>query len=345
LSSCTAALHLGLEAVGVRPGDLVLVPALTFAATAEVVVALGAIPVFVDVDATTLCMDAGAAASTLEALRAGRTVAGVSGPAGPVRALVPVHYGGVVADVVRLRALAAEHGLAVVEDCAHAFPSAWRESATAPWRAAGDGADVACFSFYANKTITTGEGGMATTARADLATRIRTRSLHGLSQDALSRYERGGSWDYAVVAAGHKYNLSDVAAAMGRVQLVRATELCDRRAALAERYARLLDDVPDLELPAEPADRRSSWHLYAVRCPAERRDAVIDRLRARGVATSVHWRPLPLQPYYRERFATGAEDFPVASREWRRLISLPIFPDMTEVEQDHVAAELRAALA
>jgi dTDP-4-amino-4,6-dideoxygalactose transaminase len=170
-------------------------------------------------------------------------------------------------------------------------------------------------------------------------------SLHGLSQDAFSRYQRGGSWDYAVVAAGHKYNLSDVAAAMGRVQLARATELCDRRTALADRYARLLDGVPGLELPGEPADRRSSWHLYAVRCPAERRDAVIDRLRARGVATSVHWRPLPLQPYYRERFATGAEDFPVASREWRRLISLPVFPDMSEAEQDRVAAELRAALA
>ena len=344
LGSCTAALHLSLEAVGVRPGDLVLVPALTFAATAEVVVALGATPVFVDVDPSTLCMDADALAATVDALRHGRPATGLAPPHGPLRAVVPVHYGGVVADVAGLRRVAAGHGLAMVEDCAHAFPAEWRDGPDAPWRAAGDGADVACFSFYANKTITTGEGGMATTARGELADRIRTMSLHGMSHDAYRRYEGGGEWDYEVLAAGYKYNMTDLAAALGLAQLARAAEMRERRRALAQRYTEALSGVEELELPAEPPDRRSSWHLFAVRCRSGR-DALIERLRQQGVGTSVHWRPLPMQPYYRDRFGLRSETFPVAAREWQRLVSLPLFPDMTEAEQAYVVRELRSALA
>jgi len=342
LSSCTSALHLALEALGVRGGDLVLVPALTFAATAEVACHLGAVPVFVDVDAKTLCMDAAAAGRTLAVLREGRPIAGLAPPYGAVRAIVPVHYGGLVADVVGLRRLAAEHGVAVVEDCAHAFPAQYRDDG---WRPAGAGADVACWSFYANKTITTGEGGMATTDRPDRADRIRCMSLHGMSQDAWRRFERGGSWDYEIVAAGHKYNLTDLAAALGLVQLERANELWQRRRTLAARYTEALAGIAEIDLPVEPEDRRSAWHLYAVRVHHGARDAVVKRLRERGVGTSVHWRPLPLQPYYRDRWGYRPETFPVAAREFPRLISLPIFPDMTEAEQDHVVRELRSALA
>jgi dTDP-4-amino-4,6-dideoxygalactose transaminase len=343
LGSCTAALHLALDALSVGPGDLVLVPALAFAATAEVVHHVGAVPVFVDVDPATLCMDAAAAARTLAALREGRSVAGLSPPYGRARAVIPIHYAGVVADVVALRRVTADHGLSMVEDCAHAFPGRWRE-AGGPWRHAGDGADVACFSFYANKTLCTGEGGMATTARSDLAERIRTMSLHGMSRDAWRRFERGGSWDYEIVAAGHKYNLADVAAALGLVQLRRAADLWERRRVLAARYAMALADLEGLLVPAEPPDRQSSWHLYVARVRA-RRDEIVARLAERGVGTSVHWRPLPMQPYYRDRFRFRPEDFPVAAREFRRLISLPLFPDMTEAEQDYVIRELRSALA
>jgi perosamine synthetase len=190
---------------------------------------------------------------------------------------------------------------------------------------------------------------MAATDRQEIADRIRMLSLHGMSRDAWGRLDRGGSWDYEILEAGHKYNLTDIAAALGLAQLQRAGELWKRRCRLAARYAQALADVEELELPVEPPDRRSSWHLFPVRLRLERlgvtRDAVIDRLRERGVGTSVHWRPLPLQPYYRNRGGFSAETFPLAAREFLRLVSLPLFPDMKDSEQDYVVRELRSALA
>jgi perosamine synthetase len=347
VNSCTAALHLALEAVGLRRGDLVLVPAMTFAATAEVVAYLGATPVLVDCERDTLNLDPVHAAHLCRELAAGRPVPGVPRPLAP-RAIIPVHYAGQMADVDAVARLARAHSLRVVEDAAHAFPAAASDG-DGRWRAVGTTAEQTCFSFYANKTITTGEGGMLVTDDGALAMRARCMSLHGLTSDAWERFSAHGRAGYLIVAPGYKYNLTDLAAALGRAQLRRATALAERRRALAERYRALLGDLAELELPSERSDRRSSWHLYVVRLHLEHllldRDAFIEELAHRGVSTSVHWRPLHLHPYYERTYALRPGDFPVASAEWMRLVSLPLFPSMTEAEQDHVAASVRDVVA
>lgn len=345
LNSCTAALHLALEAVGVRRGDLVLVPTMTFAATAEVVRYFDATPVFVDCEPRTLCMDPGALRATINAIRAGREVAGLAPPYGPLRAVIPMHYGGQMCDVDAIRAIAVEHNLAVVEDAAHALPAFVRAGEGAPWRMVGTTADVTCFSFYANKCITTGEGGMAVTDSDELAERMRLMSLHGLSRDAWRRFTSTGSWAYEILAPGFKYNLTDVASAIGLHQLRRADELWEGRRRVAARYREALSGLPGLELPEELPDRRHSWHLFAVRVD-ERvwtmgRAGLIERLRAEGIGTSVHWMPLHLHPYYRATYGMGEGLFPVAESVWPKLVSLPIWPDMGDAEVEAVAGALR----
>src|SRR5262249_37600790 len=231
VNSGPAALHLAVEALGLKAGDAVLVPSMPFAATAEVVRYLGAIPILVDCDPETLLLDLADAEKKLVDLRAGRLPAAIPRTARVV-GVIPVHVGGLLLDPSLTRAWARRRGLWVVEDAAHAFPSAWRLAPNAPWQFCGAGtSDVACFSFYANKTITTGEGGMAVTEDSALAARMRTMSLHGLSQDAWERYSGKGSWDYQIVAPGFKYNLTDIAAAIGLHQLERAEETRLTRAA------------------------------------------------------------------------------------------------------------------
>jgi dTDP-4-amino-4,6-dideoxygalactose transaminase len=337
LNSCTAALHLALDAVGTQRGDLVLVPTMTFAATAEVVRYFDATPVFVDCDPHTQCIDVAAAARTLGELRANGQRA---------RAIIPMHFGGQMVDVDAIRALAAEHGLAVIEDAAHTLPAFYRPHAAAPWRAVGTTADITCFSFYANKCITTGEGGMAVTDDDARAERMRLMSLHGMSKDAWKRYTAAGSWYYEVVAPGFKYNLTDIASAIGRVQLRRADELWKQRCAAVAMYAAALGDVPGLELPVEQEHRRHSWHLYSIKLDLgvwkHGRDAFIDGLKERGIGASVHWQPLHMQPYYRDTYKLAPEQFPVAARLWPRLVTLPLFPGMTEGDIDAVASAIRA---
>ncbi len=348
VNSCTAALHLALEAAGVRRGDRVLVPTFTFAATAEVVRYFDAIPVFVDSEPVTLCMDPEAAGRMLEDLAAGREPEAAKGP-GPVRAVLPVHYGGQMADVAAFRRLGTVHDAAVIEDAAHTLPAYHREGADAPWRSAGSTADVTCFSFYANKCITTGEGGMAVTDREDWADRMRVMSLHGMSRDAWRRFTTAGSWHYEIVAPGFKYNLTDVAAALGLRQLTRADALWEGRRRAAQRLLEGLGAIGELVLPVELPDRRHSWHLFPVRLVLEKltidRAAFIDALRANGVAASVHWMPLHLQPYYARLFEHPPDAFPVAWEAWPRLVSLPIFPSMTEAQLDHVIAAVTTVVA
>jgi perosamine synthetase len=345
VNSCTAALHLALEAIGLKRGDLALVPTMTFAATAEVVRYFDAVPVFVDCDPATLCMDPAAAARTIEEIREGRPAAGLAPPHGPLKAILPMHYGGQMADADAFRALADARDLALVEDAAHALPAFFRAGADAPWRSVGTTADVTCFSFYANKCITTGEGGMAVTDRADLADRMRVMSLHGMSKDAWKRFTDKGSWYYEIVAPGFKYNMTDVAAALGLVQLARADALWEGRRRVARRLSEGLADLDEMELPRERPDRRHSWHLYAIRLRLERlridRAAFIDEMKARGVAASVHWMPLHMQPYYVGTYGFRAEEFPVAAGLWPRLVSLPIFPSMTDAEIDRVVEVVR----
>lgn len=324
VNSATAGLHLALEAIGIGPGDEVLVPTWTFTATAEVVRYLGAEPVLVDVDARTLNMDMDAAAAAVTA----RT-----------RAIMPVHFAGLAVGPSELSSFAKRHGLQVVEDAAHALP------ATAGGRLVGSGESAATvFSFYATKTITTGEGGMVVTRDARVADRLRVMRLHGISRDAFDRYRSDvPAWRYEVVAPGHKYNLTDPAAAMGLVQLSRAQSMRDRRAEIAAAYDEAFADL-DVETPAHPAQGDThSWHLYVLRLPGgEDRDAFIQSLSGRGIGSSVHFIPLHLQPYWRDRGGLRPESFPVASAQFERVVSLPIYSSMKDTQVARVIDEVRA---
>ena len=345
VNSCTAALHLAVEALGLRAGQAVLVPTMTFAATAEVVRYQGALPVLVDCDPVTTNMSLADAERKLARLKEGWTPDGSKG-APEVVGVMPVHVGGLMMDAGAVREFAARHRLWIVEDAAHSFPAAWRGDEGSAWQRCGEGtAAVSCFSFYANKTITTGEGGMATTDDAGLAERMRLMSLHGLSHDAWERYSTGGSWDYKIVAPGYKYNLTDVAAAVGIHQLARAEEMRREREAVSRFYFDALGEVEELELPPTDKNRIHAGHLFPVRLNLERlgidRDRFIEELKGAGVGCSVHWRPLHLHPYYRETFGWTPEDLPAATALWRRLVSLPIFPGMREEERAHVVRTLK----
>jgi perosamine synthetase len=346
LNSCTAALHLAVEAVGLARGEAVLVPTMTFAATAEVVRYRGAIPILVDVDPVTLHLDLRDAERKIDLFRRGALPPAVS-RATRVAGIMPVHVGGVMMDVSKVRRFARARGLWVIEDAAHAFPAAWRPEPGEAWQRCGeDTADVTCFSFYANKTITTGEGGMAVTGDAALADRMRLMSLHGLSHDAWGRYTGGGSWDYRILAPGFKYNMTDLAAAIGVAQLARAEEMRRAREDRARRYMERLRRVEEIELPGEDPDRLHAWHLFPIRLRLEAleigRDEFLAELHSRGVGTSVHWRPLHLHPYYEETFGWTRADFPAASRVWERLVSLPLYPDLDDASQDRVIGAIEA---
>jgi len=323
LNSCTAALHLALEASGIRAGDEVLVPTMTFAATAEVVCCLNAKPVLVDCCSDTLNIDPAAAAAAV-------------GPR--TRAMIPVHYAGQPADLDALAMLARQRGLALIEDAAHAFPAAWRG------RPIGSHGNLTCFSFYATKNISTGEGGMVTGFDEEAMRRMRRMSLHGISHDAWKRYTAEGSWFYEIEDAGYKYNLTDIAAALGRVQLRRATAMRARRRMLADSYAAALSDLEAVEIPRAQPDSEHAWHLYPIRLRLEQlrldRAAFIAELRALNIGASVHFIPLHLHPFYR-RQGWRPEQFPVASREFARLISLPLYSEMTDQDLERVAHAVR----
>lgn len=334
VNSCTAALHLSLEALDVGPGDQVFLSPYTFAASAEVIRYLGATPVFVDIDPATLNISTMA----LREAVAGAQAAGQRRP----RVVMPVHIAGVPCDMDGIRALARETGMSVVEDAAHAFPSSYHGD---PVGAVPPGStDTVCFSFYATKTITTGEGGMLTTESEAVADRARSMSLHGLSHHAWSRYA-GGGWSYDIVAPGYKYNLTDIAAAMGIVQLGRAADMAARRTEIALRYSAAFDGVPGLECPQVPVGSVSAWHLYVLRLhladlPFDR-DAFVVALNERGIGTSVHFIPLHLHSYYTKTYGFRPEDFPVATGEFQRVVSLPIYSLMSD---DDVARVIEAVL-
>ena len=328
VNSATAGLHLALEALGIGPGHEVIVPTLTFTATAEVVRYLGAKPVFVDVDPLTLTLD----------------LAAVEAAIGPhTRAVIPVHYAGLACDMDNLLDLAHEYGLKVVEDAAHAFPTRYKG------RLVGTlDSDATVFSFYANKTMTTGEGGMVVTRDVQLAARVRVMRLHGISQDAFARYSsRTPAWFYEVVAAGFKYNLTDLAAAIGIEQLRKIDRFLARREQLAAAYTEALAGLP-LRLPAAPQPGSShAWHLYPVRLlPGARRgrDDLIALLAERGIGTSVHFIPLHRQPYWRDSCRLSAQAFPVAEAAYASMLTLPLYTKMSGADQERVILALRELL-
>jgi perosamine synthetase len=345
VNSATAALHIAVEALGLKSGQAVLTPTMTFAATAEVVRYMGAFPLLMDCDPVSGNLDLGDASRKLEDLRSGRL-----SPKLPrdtkVVGIIPVHVGGLMLDMDVLSSWAMARGLWVVEDAAHAFPAAYRRSDRSRWRRCGEGTSkVACFSFYANKTITTGEGGMAVTDDLALADRMRLMSLHGLSHDAWGRYSGRGSWDYRILAPGFKYNLTDIAAAIGLHQLERAEEMRKARERVARFYLAALKDVEEVETPPDPPDRIHAWHLFPFRLRLERlaldRNGFMEELKKAGVGCSVHWRPLHLHPYYKKTFGWRARDLPVATALWSRLVSLPIFPGLKKKEIVHVVRTVK----
>lgn len=340
VNSCTAALHLALEATGLKAGDWVVVPTVTFAATAEVVRYFDARPLLVDCRPSDFNLDVADAARRIEiALARGKKI----------RAIMPVDFGGQIGDVAGISALAERYNLKIIEDAAHCCPAFYRHSSTQAWRTVGSESDISCFSFYANKTITTGEGGMACTDNAAYTERMRIMSLHGISRDAWKRFTSEGSWYYEITAPGFKYNLTDIAAAIGLQQLRKADELHKKRTQLAECYADLLADVEELILPKAQPDRIHSWHLYVIRLRLDRlsidRSELIEELKRTGIGTSVHWMPLHMHPYYRETYGYKPDDLPQAARLYPEIISLPIFPDMSLKNILRVCSELKRIIA
>ena len=327
LNSCTAALHLALLANGVGPGDEVLVPTLTFAATAEVVLAVGAAPILVDCNADDLTIDFAKVRESITPKTA---------------AIMVMHYGGTAADMHQAMAIKRDSpNIAIIEDAAHAFPTQHELGMI------GSIGDATCFSFYANKTITTGEGGMLTTDSEEIAHKVRQLSLHGLSRDAWARFETRSSWDYDIVEAGWKYNMTDAAASLGLVQLSRADDLADQRRAIAAQYNTALADVAGITPRPQGDLSKGASHLYVARVNREEfgidRSELISRLADRDIGTSVHYRPLHMHSLYVEKFGFAPHDFPAASAAFDEIVSLPVFPGMTCEEVERVVDGIASA--
>ena len=329
VSSATAGLHLALEAVGIGPGDEVITTTLTFTATAEVVRYLGADVRLVDVNPVTMNID-------VDAIRLAITP--------KTKAIMPVHYAGLSCDMDPIFEIAQEYNLKVIEDAAHALPASYKNKRIGTLKS-----DVTVFSFYANKTMTTGEGGMVVTHNKELASRMKVMRLHGISRDAFDRFSsEKPAWYYEVVAPGFKYNLTDIASSMGIHQLKRLPEFLERRQYLAKRYVEALSDLP-LFLPADAPDSDvHSWHLFVIRLKSNarmNRDELIQFLSDKKIGTSVHYVPLHRQPYWRDRYTLGPEMFPVSDAAYASMLSIPLYTAMTDGQQDRVIESLLEALA
>jgi len=323
-NSCTSALHLALEALGIAEGDEVLIPSMTFASTGEVVIFQGARPVLVDIEPDTLNIDP----KDIERKITSKT-----------KAIIVVHYGGQPCEMDRILKIASQNNLRVVEDAAHAIPSRYGDQPI------GSIGDITCFSFYANKTLTTGEGGMVTTNRQELADRMRIMSLHGISKDAWKRFSAEGSWYYEILAPGFKYNMTDIAASLGLHQLAKCDELWKRRQRIAMKYDESFADCNFVITPTVELNVQMSWHLYVIQLKLESlaidRNEFIKELNATGIGTSVHYTPLHMHPLYREQYSYRPDDLPVAHDVYRRIISLPIYPGMSDDEINYVIETVR----
>ena len=328
VNSATAGLHLALEALGVGEGDEVIIPSLTFTATAEVVRYLGADVRVVDIDSDTLNID-------IEAIRVAIT--------SKTKAIMPVHYAGLSCNMDEILLLAKEFDLKVVEDAAHALPTTYRGDMVGSLES-----DVTVFSFYANKTMTTGEGGMVVTRNSDLAKRMKIMRLHGIDRDAFDRFQsKKPAWYYEVVAPGFKYNMTDIAAAMGIHQLKRLPGFLKRRQYLAKRYFDALSDLPII-LPSDDMGGGShSWHLFVIRVQDNspvNRDELIQILSDQGIGSSVHYVPLHRQPYWRDKYQLTIDMFPVTDKAYQAMLSIPLYTAMSDEQQDRIIQVLRETL-
>ena len=329
VSSCTEGLQIALAALGIGHGDEVITTDMTFSATAMSIVHVGARPVLVDIDPATLNIDI----QKIEQAITPRT-----------KAIMPVHYAGLACDMSAISALATRHGLKIVEDAAHAFPTVSNGQTIGRKTS-----DATVFSFYATKTITTGEGGMITTADSTLAQRMRVLRLHGIDQDIFNRHtSKVAPWRYEIVAPGYKSNLTDMAAALGIVQLQRAWEMHERRARLWNNYNEQLVGLP-LDTPPRPSiGDVHAYHLYPIRLRSDApigRDAFIEKMRAQGINCGVHFIPLHLHRYWKETLGISAKDFPQAQHAFERLVSLPLYSAMKPEIQQYIVDEIRSILA
>jgi dTDP-4-amino-4,6-dideoxygalactose transaminase len=324
VNSATAALHLALEAIGIQERDEVLIPTMTFAATAEVVLYFKATPILVDCRQDTFNVEP----DQLEQAITPKT-----------RAIIPVHLAGQACDIDRILEIARDYNLRVIEDAAHALPARFQG------KRIGTIGDITCFSFYATKTITTGEGGMATTESPEWAERMRIMGLHGISKDAWKRYTEEGSWYYEILYPGYKYNLTDIAAAIGIEQLKKCDRFWESRQRCAVLYNEGFRDIPGIITPYVAPDVQHAWHLYIIQLDLEQlrigRNEFIQLLKGENVGTSVHFIPLHLHPYYRDAFKYHPKDFPNASTVYERIVSLPIYPRMTEGDVQAVINAVR----
>ena len=329
VNSATAGLHLALEAIGIGPGDEVIVPTHTFTATAEVVRYLGADPVFVDVLPGSLNIDP----ALVRAAITHKT-----------KAIMPVHFAGLAADMSAIISIAQEHGLKVVEDAAHALPCVVNGVAVGNLQT-----DAAVFSFYANKTITTGEGGMVVSRNPEIIKRCKTMRLHGINRDVFDRFtSKAPSWYYEVVAPGFKYNLTDLASALGIHQLKKAELFRAKRQAIVDQYNAAFKNLPVVLPQGAATNGLHSWHLYVLRlsdqCPLTR-DQFVEALYSQGIGCSVHYIPLHLQPYWRDTYKLKTEHFPVSQKAYERMVSIPLYSKMTQSEIDRVIQAIQSILA
>ena len=327
VSSCTAGLHLALVAGGIGPGDEVITTPLTFCSTANVIVHQGAVPVLADVQADTYNIDP-------EELRKRIT--------SRTKAIIPVHLAGHPCEMEEIQAIAEENGLLVIEDAAHAMGAKYKD------RMIGTVSEVTVFSFYATKNLTTGEGGMITTEDDELAERMRVLRLHGISTDAWKRYSAQGSWYYEVVFPGYKYNMTDVQAALGIHQLAKQERFLEVRQRYADTYDAAFEDLPEIVPPCVKEYVRHSWHLYVIRLELERltidRGQFIEALRRENIGTSVHFIPLHLHPYYKERYGFKKGDFPVAEWIYEGIVTLPLYPKMSMEDVEDVITAVRKVI-
>jgi dTDP-4-amino-4,6-dideoxygalactose transaminase len=319
LNSCTAAMHLALSAMKLQPGDEVITSPYTFAASAEVILYHGAKPVFVDIDPVTFNIDTGLIENSIT---------------DKTRVLLPVHIAGYPAEMDAITRIAEQHQLKVLEDAAHATETTYHN------RKVGSISDATAFSFYATKNLATGEGGMLTTDDDMIAERARVLSLHGMSRDAWKRYHSGGSWYYEIVAQGYKYNMTDMQAALGLVQLSRLGEMGRQRRSIVNRFNRAFRELPELMLPPDNNLHRHAWHLYLLRIKPELltidRDRFIELLQESGISPSVHFIPLHLMPLYQKEWGYKPGDFPQAEAVFASEITLPLYPDLTDGEVDFI---------
>lgn len=315
MNSATAALHLALKAIGLQHGDEVIVPTTTFVATAEVVTYFDAIPILCDIEEDTHNIDV----NKIESLITKKT-----------RAIIPVHFAGQPCDMDEIYAIAQKYNLKIIEDAAHAIPSSYKGVKIGNL----EKSDITCFSFYATKTLSTGEGGMATTNNSDYAKNMKINRLHGISKDAWDRYTTKGAWYYEIVDNGNKYNTTDINAALGLVQLEKQEMLREKRNQIANQYNEAFKDNKNIVIPCIKENRVTSWHLYVIKI--DNRDEVIEKLKENGVGCSVHFIPIHKHTYYKNKYEYSDEEYPVANAVFEKSLSLPIYPDMTEEEVQYV---------